>query len=192
MLYIILTNDYQNDNNLSQWKASFLVLSGPAKQRYNMLTRSFSMEITLINKTNQDIDKYQKIFDKIAESAEKKLSLPKDYEISVTFVRSRTIHTINRDYRGIDRPTDVISFAIRDDLEDFIPEEEKDLGDIFINIDYAKRQAKEYGHSYDREAAFLFTHGLLHCLGYDHMKPEDGKVMFALQDEILDPIMPRK
>ena len=119
------------------------------------------------------------------------MKLDEDYEISVTFVRSRTIHTINRDYRGIDRPTDVISFAIQDDLEDF-EEENKDLGDIFINIDYARKQAKEYGHSYEREICFLFTHGLLHCLGYDHMEEKDAEVMFKLQDEILDPIQPRK
>lgn len=149
------------------------------------------MEITLFNKTNADINEYQTLFEKIAESAENRLSLPDDYELSVTFVRSRTIHTINRDYRGIDRPTDVISFAIRDDLDEDIPEEIKDLGDIFINIDYARKQAVAYEHSYKREIAFLFTHGMLHCLGYDHMKPEDEKVMFALQDEILDPIISR-
>lgn len=149
------------------------------------------MEITLLNKTNADIEEYQSLFETIAKSAENRLSLPYDYELSVTFVRSRTIHTINRDYRGIDRPTDVISFAIRDDLDEDIPEEIKDLGDIFINIDYARKQAIEYGHSYKREVAFLFTHGMLHCLGYDHMKPEDEKVMFALQDEILDPIISR-
>ena len=114
-----------------------------------------------------------------------------DYVIYVTFVRSRSIHAINRDYRGIDRPTDVISFAIQDDLEDF-EEENKDLGDIFINIDYARKQAEEYGHSYEREICFLFTHGLLHCLGYDHMEEKDAEVMFKLQDEILDPIQPRK
>ena len=66
-----------------------------------------------------------------------------------------------------------------------------DLGDIFINIDYARKQAKQYGHSYRREIAFLFTHGMLHCLGYDHMKEEDEKVMFALQDDILDPVIDR-
>ncbi len=149
------------------------------------------MEITLINHTNQSIDKYKTLFNKISKSAEKILNLPTDYELSVTFVRSQTIHKINRDYRGIDRPTDVISFAIRDNEDDFIPEEEKDLGDIFININYCKKQANEYGHSYDREMGFLFTHGMLHCLGYDHMVPEDEKVMFALQDQILDPIIKR-
>ncbi|NLH63466.1 MAG: rRNA maturation RNase YbeY [Erysipelotrichaceae bacterium] len=150
------------------------------------------MEITLRNRTNTNIEQYASFFQKIASSAEKILKLEKDNEISVTFVRSASIHKINREYRGIDRPTDVISFAIRDDIDMDIPEEEKDLGDLFINIDYAKKQAKEYGHSYQREIGFLFTHGLLHCLGYDHMEPKDEKVMFALQDQILDPIIKRK
>ena len=149
------------------------------------------MEITYINKTNQDMHVYEKFFQSIAKRTEKELKLANDLEISVTFVRSRTIHIINRDYRGIDRPTDVISFAIRDGLENFIPDEEKDLGDLFINIDYARKQAREYGHSEKRELGFLFTHGLLHCLGYDHMNPEDEKKMFALQDRILDPIISR-
>lgn len=149
------------------------------------------MEITVLNRTNENLDLYSNLFKKISCSAEKLLKLDEDYEISVTFVRSRTIHTINRDYRGIDRPTDVISFAIQDDLEDF-EEENKDLGDIFINIDYARKQAKEFGHSYEREICFLFTHGLLHCLGYDHMEEKEAEVMFKLQDEILDPIQPRK
>ena len=149
------------------------------------------MIITIYNRTNQDMSSDERLFEQIAESAEKRLDLRDDYELSVTFVRSRTIHTINRDYRGIDRPTDVISFAIRDDMEEDFPEEITDLGDIFINIDYAKKQAEQYGHSVKRETAFLFTHGMLHCLGYDHMKEEDEKVMFALQDEILDPILPR-
>lgn len=147
------------------------------------------MEITLINRTNENIDSYKTLFKKIAKSAEEELNLPEDYEISVTFVRSQTIHKINREYRGIDRPTDVISFAIRDD--DFFYEEEKDLGDLFINVNYCKKQAKEYGHSEKREMGFLFTHGLLHCLGYDHMNEKDEKVMFDLQDKILDPIIAR-
>lgn len=149
------------------------------------------MHITIYNRTNQDAGVFEQLFEEIAQKAEQRLKLSDDYELSVTFVRSRTIHTINRDYRGIDRPTDVISFAIRDDMEFEMVEGMNDLGDIFINIDYARKQAKQYGHSYRREIAFLFTHGMLHCLGYDHMKEEDEKVMFALQDEILDPVIDR-
>jgi probable rRNA maturation factor len=148
------------------------------------------MEITIYNRTNEDVQGYQALFEKIGAAAEKQLHLSQTCEISVTFVRSAAIHKINRDYRGIDRPTDVISFAINDS-PDLIDDGEKDLGDLFININYARRQAKEYGHSLKREVCFLFTHGLLHCLGYDHMKPEDEKVMFSLQEKILDPIVPR-
>ena len=149
------------------------------------------MEILLINRTNMDISAFEGLFNKVAGHCEEVLSLPDDLEISVSFVRSRTIHKINYEYRQIDRPTDVISFAVRDDMPEELLEEMKDLGDIFINLEYARRQAKQYGHSFEREVCFLFTHGLLHCLGYDHMKPEDEKVMFELQDRILDPIMPR-
>ncbi len=148
------------------------------------------MEITIMNRTNQNNYSWFELFRTIAANAEKVLELRNDYEISVTFVRSVTIHKINRDYRGIDRPTDVISFAVQD-ADTFFEEEDTDLGDIFINIDYAARQAREYGHSYEREIAFLFTHGLLHCLGYDHMTPEDEKEMTALQHQILDPVVPR-
>ncbi|MCH4222969.1 MAG: rRNA maturation RNase YbeY [Solobacterium sp.] len=151
------------------------------------------MQITLINRTNSPCEAYLPFFRKIAASAENILKISSDCELSVTFVRSRTIHTINRDYRGIDRPTDVISFAINDNrFKGETAEEAKDLGDIFINIDYAKKQAEQYGHSLKREVGFLFTHGMLHCLGYDHMKPKDEKEMFALQDQILDPIISRK
>ena len=149
------------------------------------------MEITIYNRTNEDVQGYQALFEKIGAAAEKQLHLSQTCEISVTFVRSAAIHKINRDYRGIDRPTDVISFAINDS-PDLIDDGEKDLGDLFINIDYASRQAKQYGHSLERETGFLFLHGLLHCLGYDHMNEADEKVMFALQDRILDPIVSRK
>ena len=150
------------------------------------------MELSVYNRTNKDMAYILPLYEKIAASAERKLRLKKNHTLSVTFVRSRTIHTINRDYRGIDRPTDVITFAACDDLTGMeTPEELLDLGDIFINIDYAKRQAEQYGHSYDREVCFLFTHGLLHCLGYDHMNPEEEAVMFSLQDRILDPIIGR-
>ena len=151
------------------------------------------MYITVLNRTNQDVSSFEPLFHKIARACEKRLKLPKDHTLSVTFVRSRAIHIINRDYRGIDRPTDVITFAALDDRSGFETEEELlDLGDLFINIDYARKQARAYGHSYEREIAFLFTHGLLHTLGYDHMNEADEKKMFALQDEILDPIIRRE
>ncbi len=100
------------------------------------------------------------------------------------------MHQINRDYRGVDRTTDVISFALKDEMGegDYIEEE---LGDIFINIDAAKRQAIEYGHSEKREICFLFTHGLLHLNGFDHMTKEDEAEMIQYQKKILDDIIPQ-
>lgn len=104
---------------------------------------------------------------------------------NVIIVDNTYIHELNKEYRGIDRPTDVISFA----LEDHIDEVNLDfrmLGDIYISLDKAKEQAIEYGHSFLREICFLTVHGLLHLLGYDHIKKEDEEVMFKKQDEILN------
>ena len=104
---------------------------------------------------------------------------------SVIFVEDEEIHTINRDYRGVDRVTDVISFAFEDN-NDLVYNEIRMLGDIYICIPQMKRQAKSYSHSEKRELSFLAVHGLLHLLGYDHMNEEDEKVMFALQELILN------
>lgn len=151
------------------------------------------MEITFLNRTNQNIDEFESLFHRIAIVAEKELGLKQHLEISVTFVRSRTIHQINLQYRGIDRPTDVISFAINDGNDGSeMSEELSDLGDIFINIDYARKQARHYCHSYEREMGFLFIHGLLHCLGYDHQTKAQEEKMFQIQQDILDPIVSRK
>lgn len=104
---------------------------------------------------------------------------------NVIIIDNKEIHELNKTYRGIDRPTDVISFALEDD-DTFIKTDERILGDIYISIDKAKEQAIEYGHSLLRELCFLSIHGLLHLLGYDHMKEEDEKVMFGLQERVLD------
>lgn len=95
------------------------------------------------------------------------------------------IHKLNKEYRGIDRPTDVISFALEDN-KDFVEPQFRVLGDIYISLDKTKEQAELYGHSFLRELSFLTVHGLLHLLGYDHMEKEDEVVMFAKQDEILN------
>lgn len=104
---------------------------------------------------------------------------------SIVFVDDDEIHTMNREYRGVDRVTDVISFALEDN-SDLVYNEIRVLGDIFICIPQMKRQANEYGHSEKRELAFLTVHGMLHLLGYDHMNEEDEKEMFALQELILN------
>lgn len=106
-------------------------------------------------------------------------------EFNIIFVSNDEIQQINRDYRGLDKVTDVISFALMDnDLSNYNAEDE--LGDVFICVDRAKEQAAEYGHSLEREIGFLAVHGYLHLCGYDHMNEEDEKVMFAKQDEILN------
>lgn len=104
---------------------------------------------------------------------------------SVIFVDRDTIHEINKEYRGIDRETDVISFAFEDNGK-LVYNNVRLLGEIYICIPKMIDQAKEYGHSEKRELSFLAVHGLLHLLGYDHMKKEDEKIMFALQELILD------
>ena len=114
----------------------------------------------------------------------KKLELEKS-EFNIIIIDNERIHEINREYRGVDRETDVISFALEDN-KDVHYTDFRLLGDIYISIDKAISQAKEYGHSLLREICFLATHGILHLLGYDHMKPEDEKKMFELQNELLD------
>ena len=103
---------------------------------------------------------------------------------SIIFIDNEEIHQINKERRGVDRATDVISFALEDSPDNF--DEFRILGDIFISIPKMQEQAKEYGHSEKRELSFLVVHGLLHLLGYDHMKSKkDEEIMFSLQDEIL-------
>ena len=104
---------------------------------------------------------------------------------NIIIVDKEKIQEINKLYRNIDRVTDVISFALEDD-KSFIETEFRVLGDIYICLDKAMEQAKEYGHSLKREVSFLTIHGLLHLLGYDHMNEEDEKEMFGLQEMILN------
>lgn len=151
------------------------------------------MEITIINQSNESRwNRYKKDFQSIAKRCETVLHLTNDTCVSVIFVTAQDIHKVNLDYRKIDRPTDVISFALKDSEDAYeLMEGEEELGDIFLNVEAIVAQAQEYGHSMRRECCFLFTHGLLHLLGYDHMSEEDEKAMFALQDVILDEIVPK-
>ncbi|MBE6135836.1 MAG: rRNA maturation RNase YbeY [Erysipelotrichaceae bacterium] len=145
------------------------------------------MEIDF-NSLYQEFNEYEDIYTEIANKAIKYLGLSFEPIISVSLVDEETIHQINNDYRHIDRVTDVISFAFNDgeDREKLYHSNQMVvLGDIYICVDQAKRQADEYGHSLDREMRFLFVHGLLHLLGYDHMTKEDEEIMFPLQEEIL-------
>ena len=149
------------------------------------------MAINVFNQTGyRGYSKYQKFFREILKNARTVLPIPYRAAVSVIFTDDEQIHEINRTYRNIDRPTDVISFALGDAREenDYFPEE---LGDIFINIDAARRQAEEYGHSEKREICFLFTHGLLHLCGFDHQNPEEEREMIRYQKLILDQLVGR-
>ncbi len=114
----------------------------------------------------------------------KKLELDK-CEFNIIIVDNNRIHEINREYRDVDRETDVISFAMEDNM-DIEYEDFRLLGDIYISIDKCYSQAEEYVHSKVREICFLATHGILHLLGYDHMNEDDEEKMFSLQNELLD------
>ena len=104
---------------------------------------------------------------------------------NIIIVDDETIQEINKTYRGKDCVTDVISFALEDD-KSFIKTDYRILGDIYICLNKARSQSIEYGHSFLREICFLAIHGLLHLLGYDHMKKEEEEVMFKLQEMILN------
>ena len=107
-------------------------------------------------------------------------------EVSVTFTYNEGIHALNREYRNVDRPTDVLSFPLSDGEDYDTDGDAVLLGDIVISLERAQTQAEEYGHSFEREVAFLTVHSMLHLLGYDHeTSPEDERDMFARQDEIL-------
>lgn len=131
-------------------------------------------------------ESYEEVFKLIIETTLKTLQLDDDVELSCVIVDDEQIHQINRDYRHIDRATDVISFALEDNEQYYVEGMPRSLGDIFISYDHACAQAKDYGHSLKREMCFLMTHGLLHLLGYDHMNEDEEKEMFSLQKEILN------
>ena len=105
-------------------------------------------------------------------------------EFNIIIVDNKKIHEINKEYRNVDRETDVISFAMEDNM-DITYEDFRLLGDIYISIDKCYQQALEYEHSNVREICFLATHGILHLLGYDHMEKSDEEEMFKLQEELL-------
>ena len=139
-------------------------------------------KIEVINQTKENIDIDNLI--KIVDYTLKSENVSNGF-VNVIIIDNERIHKINKEYRSVDRPTDVISFALEDD-DTFIELEERILGDIYISIDKVKEQALSYGHSELREISFLTVHGTLHLLGYDHMKNEDELIMFAKQDKILN------
>lgn len=135
-----------------------------------------------------------------AVAAASACGLTRDAEVSLLFTDDAGIQELNRDYRGRDSSTDVLSFALNEDeqggndLGASLPGDfPLMLGDIVISYQHAQQQAQAYGHSLLRETVFLFTHGMLHLLGYDHERSEqEEQTMFALQDKIMEQLgLPR-
>ncbi len=151
------------------------------------------MKILLNNAPRQ----FKSTFKKVANVAMKVLGQPKKLSVVATFVDGEEIRQLNSQYRNIDKVTDVLSFPTIDNYGHGVVDIDKypyevdgrtgylNLGDIFICMDVAKKQAEEYGHSLKRESAFLFLHGLLHLLGYDHIEPQDEIQMKEAANEIL-------
>ena len=117
---------------------------------------------------------------------------PDSCEVSVSFVSAEEIRTLNRDYRGVDSVTDVLSFPQYEDPEEMVGESIA-VGDVVICDAKAKSQAEEYGHSYEREIIYLFVHSMLHLLGYDHMEPAEKEEMRAREEAVMDRLgIPRR
>lgn len=131
------------------------------------------------NNLYQNYDYLKEVINHTLEVMDAKESI-----FTIIFVTKEEIHELNKQYRGVDRVTDVISFAL-EDAHDVSLSDIRVLGDIYICIDRMKEQAIEYNHSETRELSFLTVHGLLHLLGYDHQTKEDEEVMFNLQRKIL-------
>ena len=140
-------------------------------------------QIEIINESKEEIKELEVLSDLLEFAANKQQV--KDVVFNIIIVDNEYIHQLNKTYRGVDRPTDVISFALEDNGA-CETEFGRILGDIYISIDQARIQAKEYGHSLKRELAFLSIHGFLHLLGYDHMTEEEEKEMFGRQEWILN------
>lgn len=147
------------------------------------------MDLLINNQTKEEIE----IFNDLEQVIEEVLHFEKidkeKCEISLSFVDSLTIHNLNKEYRNVDRITDVLSFPIEDfyneERDTILKKEHIMLGDIIICVDVAKRQAKELGHSFKREIMYLTCHSMLHLLGYDHMNEEDKKLMRSREKEIM-------
>ena len=153
----------------------------------------------------------EKLLHEVIEAAAKYLKLPEGIELDLSIVSNEEIQALNRDYRGLDKPTDVLSFALTevsseydvdfahldltDEAEETVDLEETEfedkeaipqhLGEIIISYPRAQEQAQDYGHSLDRELAFLAVHGFLHLNGYDHQTEEEAQEMFRIQEEVL-------
>lgn len=161
------------------------------------------MTIDFENESNMDLGfDFFEVADLVISSTLDYMDCPYEAQVSLLLTDDEEIHRMNLEHRQIDRPTDVLSFPMvqydvpgdfsileEDGTDCFDPDSgELMLGDIVISLDRVQAQAKEYGHSFKREYAFLITHSMLHLMGYDHMTPEEAGEMERLQKEILEKI----
>lgn len=130
------------------------------------------MNIQIFNQTDQHVTSYEDVLNHVFSLIEEEKSL------NIIIITSEEMQNMNKTYRGLDKPTDVLSFPYDEPYLD-------ELGDIFINLLYMKEQAQSYGHSENREIAFLAVHGYLHVKGYDHHTEEEEIIMFEKQEAIL-------
>ena len=159
------------------------------------------MTILVENEVNRELDfDYEEVIEAVINKTLKTENCPYETEVNVLLTGNGEIHTANKEFRGIDRPTDVLSFPMVDydypsdfsyveaNPESYINPETDELllGDIMISVDKVYEHADEYGHSRKREFAFLIAHSMLHLLGYDHIDEAERKVMEVKQEAILD------
>lgn len=144
-------------------------------------------KISLLDETEELSEELMQLVGAVIRTAMTHEQLEENAEISITFVDNEHIQQLNRDYRGKDQPTDVLSFALNEGEETPIVDDNfpQLLGDIIISVPRAIEQAKEYGHDLKRELCFLAVHGFLHLIGYDHNSTDEEKAMFSKQEEIL-------
>nr|WGD61951.1 rRNA maturation RNase YbeY [Bacillus subtilis]WGD91678.1 rRNA maturation RNase YbeY [Bacillus subtilis] len=149
-----------------------------------------SLLIDIVDETGSVSEESLKEVENLLQFVAEREGVQDQAEVSVTIVSNDDIHQINKEYRGKDAPTDVISFALEEEGEGEIEivgaEMPPVLGDIIISADRTREQAEEYNHSFKRELGFLAVHGFLHLLGYDHMTKEEEEEMFTKQKELLD------
>ena len=151
------------------------------------------MFFEVIYKDVEENKDYEKIIDKVLSKCfEEENLLDSKLYITVTLTNPENIKKINKEYRNIDRATDVLSFPMfqKDELEEKMKnndfEHEDILGDLVISIDKVKEQAVEYGHSFERELSYMLVHGFYHLMGYDHIEEEDKKIMRPKEEKILN------
>ncbi|MFO3787640.1 rRNA maturation RNase YbeY [Bacillus mojavensis] len=149
-----------------------------------------SLLIDIVDETGSVSEEMLKEVENLLQFAAEREGVQDQAEVSVTIVTNEDIQQINKEYRGKDTPTDVISFALEeegvDEVEIVGAEMPPVLGDIIISADRTREQAEEYNHSFKRELGFLAVHGFLHLLGYDHMTKEEEEEMFTKQKDLLD------